>query len=121
MKTSSAARPLSRAKARNLFVINQFATPGLGSLMGGRRVAGIGQLLLALVGFVFVCLWFVKTTIHLYNQMIVGAPTPSSGWFGKAGALAFALAWLWALVTSIQMLRAAEPDEPAGVPPRLDA
>ena len=40
--------PLSRSAARNAALLNQCATPGLGSLMAGRRLAGIGQLLLAI-------------------------------------------------------------------------
>jgi hypothetical protein len=120
MKTSSAAKPVSRASARNFFVLNQFATPGLGSIMAGRRIAGAGQLLLAVAGFVLVILWFVKTVVQSYNEVIGGIPPQSRGWFGAAGVLVFATSWLWALVTSLQILRAAKQDEPPGVPPRLN-
>jgi hypothetical protein len=77
--------------------------------------------LLAVAGFVLVILWFIKTMTQMYHQMVGGMlPQPSGGWFGKAGALAFAASWLWALVTSLQILRAAKPDEPPAVPPRLN-
>ena len=49
--------PLSPAKARNCLLLNQFATPGLGSLLGRRLVAGMGQLAAAVVGFVLFCAW----------------------------------------------------------------
>jgi hypothetical protein len=119
MKTSSDAGPLSRTKARNCALINQLATPGLGSLMAGRRLAGTGQLLLAVVGFVMVIGWFGLVTANTYNEMVNGAGPKHAGWLGQAGALAFALAWFWSLATSLQLLRSAKQDEPARVPPRL--
>jgi len=48
----SSVRPLSRARAANCILVNLAATPGLGSLIGRRYLAGSGQLALALVGFV---------------------------------------------------------------------
>ena len=50
--------PPSLATARTALVINQFATPGLGSLMAGRYLAGSIQLLLALAGFTLIVAWF---------------------------------------------------------------
>ena len=61
MKIFSGGKSLSPATARNCCLVNQFATPGLGSLMGRRIVAGIGQLLLAFLGAALVIYWvFVK-------------------------------------------------------------
>jgi hypothetical protein len=119
MKLSSAARPLSRTTARNCVLINQLATPGLGSLMAGRWVAGIGQLLLAVAGFALVVGWFVRVLTNVYNQIASETEPKSAAWLGEAGALIFGLAWLWALVTSIQLLRSAKETEPANTPPRL--
>jgi len=44
-------KPPSRALARNATLLNLLATPGLGSIIGRRWIAGSGQLLLAVVGF----------------------------------------------------------------------
>ena len=63
MRTSSTRpprQPLNKSKARNCALINQLATPGLGSLMGGRIFAGIGQLILAVAGFIMVTGWFIQ-------------------------------------------------------------
>lgn len=119
MKTSSGAKPLSRTRARNCVLINQLATPGLGSFMAGRRVAGTGQLLLAVAGFVLVIGWFGVAASNAYNQLVNGAEPKPAAWMGEAGALTFVAAWLWALVTSFQILRSAQASEPAKVPPRL--
>ena len=119
MKTSSDATPLSRRKARNCVLINLLATPGLGSVMAGRWVAGIGQLLVAVAGFVLVIGWFALLTINAYNQAANGAEPRSAAWLGEAGAALFTAAWLWALVTSLQLLRATKQCEPMREPPRL--
>jgi hypothetical protein len=124
MKTFSAAKPLSPAKARNCFLMNQFATPGLGSLMGGRIIPGIGQLFLALAGFALVMVWFLRTMKEYYSLMGEDAPTISHS-YGKiffAGACLFAASWLWSLLTSLSMMRQAktpEPLPPGTTPPRI--
>lgn len=113
---------LSRSVARNSVLINQLATPGLGSLLAGRFVAGIGQLLLALAGFGMVMGWFVLLLVKMYEE-IEGATQPKSmGWLGEFGALLFAAAWLWALFTSLSLLRQARENEsnlPPQTPPLL--
>lgn len=112
MRISSAKKPLNRTTARNSFLINQFATPGLGSLMAGRWVAGIGQLLLSLAGFCLVLAWFFLVMTRVMQQ--INGEVNSRGsvsWLGEAGALVFAAAWLWSLVTSLQLLHEARAQE----------
>jgi len=92
-------------------------------MMARRFVVGSGQLLLALAGFVLVTGWFVMNMIRLYDQF-EGEPQPKSfAWLGQWGALIFSAAWLWSLVTSLNLVRQAKTLEPAGqqnVPPRID-
>lgn len=118
-KTSSSARPLSRPTARNCALINQLATPGLGSLMAGHRAAGIGQLLIAVTGFALVLAWFVLNTAGVYNQFINDAEPKPVGWLGELGALTFVVAWVWSLSTSFQITRSAKDAPPELVPPHL--
>lgn len=107
MKPSSAPREISPAKARNAALLNLFATPGLGSLMAGRWLAGTGQLLLALAGFLLVVVWFVKIMVPYYGMMFSDTPPPPiNGKVAEAGAALFALAWCWSLVTSISIYNA---------------
>jgi 4a-hydroxytetrahydrobiopterin dehydratase len=99
---------LSRAKARNAALVNQLATPGLGSLMAGRWIAGAGQLALALAGFILIMVWFFKIIIPYYSLMFgESAPGPINWWTGELGAGLFVLAWFWSLVTSLSLLREA--------------
>ena len=101
-------QPLDRAKARNCALINQFATPGLGSLIGGRRFEGIGQLILAVAGVLMVVGWFVHLTLDAYHQIMTGATESSPrSRLGPAGGITFVVAWLWSLVTSLSLLREA--------------
>jgi len=112
MKIFSGEKVLSPTAARNCFLMNQFATPGLGSLMGGRFVAGIGQLVLSVIGFLLVVFWFLRTMQEYYSLLDSSSVTVSYGKFGIAGALFFAAAWLWSLLTSISLLREGKANEP---------
>ena len=112
---SSPRKPVSRVTARNAMLANQFATPGLGSLFARRWIAGIGQLLLAVTGFCFIMWWFVALLVQYYRTMDFSQkaePRPVA-WIGLTGAGIFLASWLWALVTSISILREARRDEQA--------
>lgn len=107
MKPSSAGKKISRIKARNAALLNQLATPGLGTLMAGRWVTGILQLLLSLAGFVLVLIWFVMMMASYYGQMFGNETTQKAANFNHLilGAVIFAVAWGWALATSLSLLR----------------
>jgi len=105
-----------RSLAATCLLLNQFATPGLGSLMARRWFAGAGQLLLAVAGFCLLLGWFIQVCIQFYRMMSDLAQTqPPYPWLGKLGALLFLAAWLWAWVTSLSVLRQAR----LNTPPRL--
>ncbi|MBU6402336.1 MAG: hypothetical protein KGS61_18620 [Verrucomicrobia bacterium] len=110
MKTSSAPappEPAHRAKARNCFILNQVACPGLGTILAGQRI-GYCQVLVAVLGF---CLfsgwmvWFIATVLRTLDY-------PASGhwhWLVLAGGGAlFAGAWVWSLFSSLALLDAAK-------------
>jgi hypothetical protein len=127
MKQSSAAaprKPLDRKTAKACLVVNQFATPGLGSLLGRRFVAGTLQLVLAVFGFCLLMLWFVCLLRNTYVDLTGGRRVPAHGEYGVIGALSFLASWLWAWVTSFSLIREAknnpEPVEPPlSQPPKL--
>jgi 4a-hydroxytetrahydrobiopterin dehydratase len=109
MKPSSPGRkPVSRAKAKNAAMLNLLATPGLGSLLCRRWIAGCGQLALACVGFTLVLVWFFKEMIPYYGLMFSDEPPhlPSLKMLAEGTAL-FAASWLWSAVTSLSLLREA--------------
>ncbi|MBI5775097.1 MAG: hypothetical protein HZA89_15340 [Verrucomicrobia bacterium] len=120
MKTSSAPAPgrtPSRRTALHCVLINQLATPGLGSVIARRFVAGIGQLLLACGGFALVVVWFAQRFADFSRQWQNLPPAPKAyPWAGKVGALLFLAAWLWAWVTSVAILRGARNAKPPVLP-----
>ena len=85
--------------------------------MAGRLLAGIGQLLLAVAGFVMVTGWFALLAVQTYNQLINDAQSKSAAWLGEAGAVLFIAAWLWSLVTSLSVLREARATEHKSMTP----
>src|ERR1039457_4152923 len=109
MKPSLAPKKTSHAKARNAALLNQFATPGLGSLIARRWVAGSGQLLVFLAGFVLYCAWTIKYLAAYYSLMYSDAPNQTAGlrWMLWTGVGLCVAAWCWSLVTSISLVREA--------------
>lgn len=122
---------LNLSRARTVLVLNQFATPGLGSLMAGFYLVGTLQLLFALAGFTLLMVWVVLLLKTAYTIMqSSGEPeTPHIlGWMGLGN---FLFAWGWSWFTSLKVLReaqrahraaweAAAPPADGSVPPRLD-
>jgi 4a-hydroxytetrahydrobiopterin dehydratase len=100
-------RPLSRAKARNAALLNLLATPGLGSLVAGRRLAGAGQLVLSVVGFALFMVWFVKEMTQFYGQISGDVAVRPIGYLLITGLVLFGVAWLWSAVTSLSLVREA--------------
>jgi hypothetical protein len=120
MKPSSAlpACPVvSPAKAWTCLVINQTATPGLGSVTGRRFLAGTGQLLLSGTGFVLIVFWMFRALFQNPLREAMGEPVlPSCAGAGNWGAVLFGASWLWSWVTSLSLLREAQRHAPP--PPR---
>ena len=109
MKPSSAPKKTSRIKARNAALLNQLGTPGLGSVMAGRVVAGLGQLALSLAGFALVVVWFVQIMLRYYGQISGDSTVHNPVVLTKLalGAALFAVAWFWSLATSFSLMRGA--------------
>lgn len=122
MKSYSPAKKLSRTAARNALLLNQLATPGLGSIAARRWLAGLGQLAVFLAGFCIFAVWAFQQ-FNLALALWSGAdPAPAGS--GHPGVLGFslaAIAWLWALGTSLQILREAKTANAAVPPPVLAA
>jgi len=102
---SPKGKPLSRATARNAALLNLLATPGLGSLLARRWIAGGGQLLLAVIGFALFLVWFVKQMTQFYGQISGNVEVRPIGGFLEVGLILFAVAWIWSAVTSLSLMR----------------
>ena len=120
---SPPAIPLTRKWAMNCLLVNQFATPGLGSLMGRRKLVGFGQLALSATGFTLFVIWFCTVMTQFYGLISDQQSEPHIHYgLARLGVAIFAMAWVWAWFTSISLLREARrnaPDALHSFPPPL--
>lgn len=109
MKRSSGRKKISRSKARNAVLLNQLGTPGLGSLVARRWVAGSLQLILFLSGFALFCFWAGRNVVEYYRTGFASKPeqTASAGWMAWTGVGICVAAWCWAMLTGFSLLREA--------------
>jgi hypothetical protein len=119
---------LSRQTAWGCLTTN-LAMPGFGSLAAG-HVSGYVQAVLAIGGMILTVvfgarfiLWYVANWSRLHD--LDSDPTAALGemWLAlrwpALGIGIFFVGWLWALVSSCQILRSAQEKQPTRVPPRL--
>jgi len=101
-------KPVSHGRARNAALLNQLATPGLGSLLCGRWIAGVGQLALALAGCALILAWFFREMSAYYGMMFSdAAPDQPNIKMLEAGSVLLAVSWFWSLATSLSLVREA--------------
>ena len=96
--------------ARNA-LLNILMFPGLGSLMAGRWLAGLGQLVFVTAGSVLLFVWLYKILSQYYGLMFGDVKSEPVGWIGITGGILFGISWLWALVTSFSLFREAARQE----------
>ncbi|MFN7139623.1 MAG: hypothetical protein ACK4UN_09805 [Limisphaerales bacterium] len=112
--------PTTRTEVLVCACINLFATPGLGTIVGGRMKTGIPQLVLSGSGFLLVLYWFVQKMRVLYDQLDSGTLPPHLGnTAGLVGVSLFALAWFWALVSTISLYKSLPMSTPPPLPPKV--
>jgi hypothetical protein len=87
--------------------LGNLVLPGLGTLVSGRRVVGALQLILSQTGFVLAMswgVWFVAVWIRSKELPTNLGPL---SWSAVAGLILFFGGWLWAFVSSLQILAGA--------------
>ncbi len=119
---SSGARLPRRDRLQMAILINQLATPGLGSWVAGHRLAGAGQLTLACAGFAWFLVYFFLLIREYWRALDFAYEphAPPEAILNQALIL-FGVAWLWSGITSLQCwleLRRTPRGTP-GEPPRL--
>jgi len=69
-------------------------------------VVGIFQLILALIGFCLIVGWMFEAMATKISQEINGqSPANALDWMWRWGLIYFGTAWLWSLITSINLWR----------------
>jgi Ca2+/H+ antiporter len=100
------ANPLDRPTARACVLTNLLVLPGLGTLIAGKRT-GYAQATLALTGFILTMLWAVRLIAIWIRTNYFPCTIDTYFWIGMTGAALFAIGWLWALASSLRILRVA--------------
>ena len=108
------AKKLDRSAAMACVGINLLATPGLGTIIAGRYLAGTLQLLAACAGFGLIIGWFVVLFQAMMNSAEAG-----HAWMWVSGLAWFGASWLGALWSSLAILKQAKANA-AKLPPKLD-
>jgi hypothetical protein len=106
---------VTRQRAWACAAMNQLAFPGLGTIMAGRRI-GYVQAVIMVVGF---CLfvgfmlqyfaWFARFVMAQGGDESSQNGYRSCLWMLFAGLGLTGLAWCWALLSSISIVRKAQP------------
>lgn len=112
---------LSRLQARNYVILNQLATPGLGTWLAGRKFTGALQMLVAVTAFALILVWFpiAMRLVLGFMQSDASKPDPRVWEYGSWGWGLFAFSWLWAGISSLSILKQSTPDTPSSIPPKL--
>ncbi len=104
-------RQLNRSRAYVLTGLNLLVAPGLGTFLAGRRMSGVLQIALAVTGF----LLSGRGVLQLTNFCLTADEFPDLDAIPlRALGISLGLmlaAWLWSLVSSLQILRAARKTE----------
>src|SRR5258706_10242547 len=121
-------QPLSRQTAWGCLTTN-LALPGFGSLVAGhvsgypQAALGIGGLILTTVFGLRFIVWYIANWSRFYGAHADPFAALSDMWPSLRWALLgiglFVVSLLWALATSLQIVRAAKNAEATKVPPRL--
>ena len=132
MKISLALGPrqnLSRQTAWGCLTTN-LAMPGFGSLLAG-RVSGYAQAALAVGGLLVTVVFSTRFALwYLANWTRLNDPqaepfaaleeTLLSARWAFLGMAMFAFGWLWALASSLTIVRSAKDSDRTAAPPRLN-
>lgn len=111
----------NRSSGWTALVINLGATPGLGSYLAGHRWVGALQMVLSVCGFVTLMAGFWELLRGAWESLQAGDSfvwPPARGVI--LGVALFGAAWLWSLVTSLQIIRALRKPAPPILPDASD-
>ena len=99
-----AFRPSDEDQARSWLLTNLLVLPGLGSVLGGKRV-GYVQAVLAVTGMLFSMVFVVAMVREWWSMRTIPELTGRLFIMGVGGVFVFGCAWLWGLFTGLGLLR----------------
>ena len=94
-------------KAWACLMTNVLVLPGVGTMAAGRRVTGLVQAIVALLGFVFVCVWLVSFVMDAVRAAALPQDLGAHAGLGVFGLLLAVGSWVWGLLSGLAILREA--------------
>jgi hypothetical protein len=85
-------------------VVSNLVLPGLGTFVARRRIAGILQLAISQTGFALSLLWAILFVREWVRQGSMPEDITPALAVGFTGATLFLLAWIWSLISSVEIL-----------------
>jgi hypothetical protein len=97
---------LTHRRLMTCILINQLATPGLGTLMARRVISGTCQLLLALAGCALILVWMFEFFYDMVQrELVYGQHSQPAPWIVRLGMILFGASWFWSLFSSASLWR----------------
>lgn len=105
----------SEGKAWACLMTNVLVLPGAGTIAAGRRLTGFVQAILALLGFVLLCVWMVSWVGEMVRTATFPEGLGPHAGLGVFGMLLAVVSWVWGFLSGLAILREArEGVSPAG-------
>jgi hypothetical protein len=97
----------TEGKAWACLMTNVLVLPGAGTMAAGRWLSGLVQAILALIGFVLVCVWMFAFATDMVRAAELPAGLGRHGGLGMFGLLLAVVSWVWGLLSGLDELRRA--------------
>ena len=102
--TSPAPKPVKKLTAWVCLLLNLFVLPGLGSLIVRNPAKGIAQGVLAVVGMGLSLAGVGPALDQFLKTQELPDQLGGSFWLAIVGTILFAIAWVWALTSSVSTI-----------------
>ncbi len=89
-------KKISQGLAIASLLINIFLVPGLGTIIGGRWKTGLAQIILFVLSSTLIFAGVILSTILIGIPILI------------AGGILYLGAWVWAIVSGIQLIKESE-------------
>jgi len=100
-------------------MVNQLACPGIGTIMGGRRITGLIQAAVMIIGFALALAYGLMYLSAVYKFVLDPGATEAKWkslqpplWMLLTGFGLCAVAWFWSLFSSFQILHESRRSQP---------
>ena len=96
---------MDETRAWTALSMNLLVLPGLGSFVVGRRIAGVAQAVVALIGAGMSLWWLILMSAQWARDGHFPIDGGDDFRLGVTGVIVFGAAWMWSLATGLSVVR----------------